>query len=314
MALTLLAQAQLPLKYWWDACVSSVFLINRLPTSVLGHMSPFEKLFHEKSDYYFLKVFGCACYPYLKPYNAHKFQFISSKCVFLGYNPAHKGYRCLSSTGRVYVACSVAFNEFEFPYTNLFSPHPSPVSFLTPISILVSFPCNSPSSIPSLHQSVFVPNSPPESSPFIYPAPIPTLSQPISLPLASPSPSPTPQPTLPMVTRSKASIFKPKLFTVELPCVIAIEPTNVQDALTSVHWKATMDAEFRALLHNNTWELVPFTLDMNIMTNKWVFCVKYKADGNLDKYKALLIAKGFQQTTGVDFFKTFSPIIKPSTI
>lgn len=55
MALTLLAQAALPLKYWWDACVSSVFLINRLPTPVLNNVSPFQKLFQLNLIILFLK-------------------------------------------------------------------------------------------------------------------------------------------------------------------------------------------------------------------------------------------------------------------
>ena len=53
---------------------------------------------------------------------------------------------------------------------------------------------------------------------------------------------------------------------------------------------------------------------MNVMTNKWVFRVKYKVDGTMEKFKAHLIAKGFQQFASFDYFETFSPIVKPSTI
>ena len=72
--------------------------------------------------------------------------------------------------------------------------------------------------------------------------------------------------------------------------------------------------EYQALLRNNTWELVPAAKNQNIVSNKWVYRVKYKANGSLDKYKTRLVAKGFQQTAGVNFFETFSPVIKPSTI
>ena len=73
----------MPLKFWWNACVSFVFIINRLPTKVLASFqSPFQTLFGSKPDYSFFKVFGRSCYPYLRPYNSHKFSFKSTKCLF----------------------------------------------------------------------------------------------------------------------------------------------------------------------------------------------------------------------------------------
>ena len=90
--LTLLAQAVMPLTYWWTAFSSAVYLINRLPTSTLHMVSPFEAIYHKKPDYLQLKVFGYSCYPYLRPYNKHKLQFRSSQCIFMGYSSSHKGY------------------------------------------------------------------------------------------------------------------------------------------------------------------------------------------------------------------------------
>ena len=75
-----------------------------------------------------------------------------------------------------------------------------------------------------------------------------------------------------------------------------------------------MKKEIEALQRNNTWTLVPTTTVTKIIGNKWVYRVKYKPDGTVSKYKARLVAKGYHQTQGVDFFETFSPVVKPCTV
>lgn len=120
MGLTLLAQAGVPQKYWWDAFQTTVYLINRLPTPVLANQTPFERVYGKKPDYKFLKVFGSACFPCLRPYQTHKFQYQSTKCVNLGYSDSHKRYKCLSSTCRLYISRHVIFNEHEFPFKHGF--------------------------------------------------------------------------------------------------------------------------------------------------------------------------------------------------
>ena len=62
------------------------------------------------------------------------------------------------------------------------------------------------------------------------------------------------------------------------------------------------------------WSLVPRTTDHKVVGNKWVYKVKYNIDASLSKYKARLAAKGFQQVVGVNYFETFSPIVKPATV
>ena len=99
-----------------------------------------------------------------------------------------------------------------------------------------------------------------------------------------------------------------------LVCEHTSEPATIQEALSYPDWRKAMDAEFQALIKNKTWDLVPYSEDMNVVTNKWVFIVKYKADGSIERFKARLVAKGFQQLASVDFFETFSPVVKASTI
>ena len=75
-----------------------------------------------------------------------------------------------------------------------------------------------------------------------------------------------------------------------------------------------MNVEFDALLHNGTWTLVAPFPTMNIVGCKWVFRIKRKVDGTIDRYKARLVAKGFHQQPGVDFGETYSPVVKPTAI
>jgi hypothetical protein len=75
-----------------------------------------------------------------------------------------------------------------------------------------------------------------------------------------------------------------------------------------------MDHEFLALQRNKSWHLVPPQKGRNIIQCKWIYKIKRKQDGSLDKYKACLVAKGFRQRYGIDYEDTFSPVVKAATI
>jgi hypothetical protein len=120
VGLVLLAHASMPLKFWDEPFLTAVFLNNRLPTPVLAHVSPIEKLFDTKLAYSFLRTFGCTCWPNLQLYNTNKHAFCSKQCAFLGYNTHHKGYMCLDiSSDCVYISRDVVFDENVFPFAKL---------------------------------------------------------------------------------------------------------------------------------------------------------------------------------------------------
>ena len=91
-------------------------------------------------------------------------------------------------------------------------------------------------------------------------------------------------------------------------------PVSARAALRDLNWKAAMDDEYVALIANHTWELVPRPPGANVVIGKWVFCVKYKPDGSLDRYKARWVVRGFSQRLGIDFGEAFSPVVKPAAI
>jgi len=66
-----------------------------MPTPILRNKSPFECLLRQPPNYDYLHTFGCLCLPFLRPYNAHKLDYRSTPCVFLGYSSSHLGYCCL---------------------------------------------------------------------------------------------------------------------------------------------------------------------------------------------------------------------------
>ncbi|XP_015162957.1 uncharacterized mitochondrial protein AtMg00810-like [Solanum tuberosum] len=74
-----------------------------------------------------------------------------------------------------------------------------------------------------------------------------------------------------------------------------------------------MQEEYDALIKNQTWELVTRDLSNTVVDCKWLYRIKRKANGSIDRFRALLVAKGFTQHTGLDFHETFSPIVKPAT-
>lgn len=92
------------------------------------------------------------------------------------------------------------------------------------------------------------------------------------------------------------------------------EPNNVGEALKSHQWVQAMENEHQALLRNGTWHLVPRPKGKNVIGCKWVYKVKRKADGSVERYKARLVAKGYKQRYGIDYEDTFSPVVKAATI
>ncbi|CAI7773127.1 unnamed protein product, partial [Closterium sp. NIES-54] len=97
------------------------------------------------------------------------------------------------------------------------------------------------------------------------------------------------------------------------------EPATVQQALGEEHkekWREAMDRELKALQERNTWKVVPISVAQNktILTGKWVFRVKTKADGTIDKFKARWVVRGFDQEHGRDFTETFAPVSRHTSL
>ena len=82
------------------------------------------------------------------------------------------------------------------------------------------------------------------------------------------------------------------------------EPRSIQEALNSPeknHWKQALNEEYDSLMKNRAWDLVQLPKDRNTVGCRWVFKVKYKAGGLVNRHKACLVAKGYSQEAGLDY-------------
>ncbi|KAK2987103.1 hypothetical protein RJ640_011814 [Escallonia rubra] len=92
------------------------------------------------------------------------------------------------------------------------------------------------------------------------------------------------------------------------------EPTSFHEAMKFQEWRDAMQSEIVALTTNNTWSLVPLPADKKAIGSKWVFKIKRRADGSIERYKAHPVAKGYTQIEGIDYHDTFAPVAKLVTL
>jgi len=157
-------------------------------------------------------------------------------------------------------------------------------------------------------------------------SPMSQASAPVSVPQQSSEALPLVEPAAsaparhPMVTRLRDNITKPVIptdGTIRYDYkrrAFSAEPASYRAALEDSRWRAAMEDEHSALLRNDTWTLVPPPPSQNVIGSRWVFKVKHKANGSVDKFKDRLVAQGFTQRYGVDYFDTYSPVVKPVTV
>ncbi|KAG7599793.1 Retrotransposon Copia-like N-terminal [Arabidopsis suecica] len=333
LGMSMLYHSHLPQSLWVDALFTANFLSNLLPTSIHDKMqSPYEVLNGVSPVYTALRVFGCACYPYLRPYSENKFDPKSLLCVFLGYTEKYKGYRCLHPpTGRVYISRHVLFDETRFPYSdsyrNLLTTGNTPLlqawysgdklpavqtiqeESVEEVTVQGSQQETESATVASEgglnqvsetaqnspHQSDQSNNSASESQQNIQAEPVGN--------------------THGMVTRAKQGTHKPNpRYVMHTVKGLPEEPKTVKEALKHPGWTAAMGEEIDTCHVTKTWSLVPKPAKINLLGCRWIFKTKINADGTLDKLRARLVAKGYEQEEGVDFLETYSPVVRTATV
>lgn len=388
----LLFQRNVPKHFWGEAVLTATYLINRLPTRMLGFKSPMEMLstFYPSisiSNNLVPRIFGCVSFVHIHSQERGKLDPRALKCIFTGYSSTQKGYKCYHPpTKKFFVSRDVTFSEKDAYFTQPYLQGENQredkgslenflLSDLSPNSTHI--PEHDPNSthtpepvthIPDHIHSSQVPepvtsNPVPEPTPNTHiPEPedirvrknlvysrqrrsIPDPEQvresdsdPLNEVTISDSPSLqnesefpigdqdppiafrkgkrecTKRPLYPLSHYLSFQKFSPtyKAFLVNLNSITI--PTTLSEALSDEKWKQAMNVEMQALEKNKTWDWVNLPEGKRAVGCKWVYTVKYKADGSIERYKARLVAKGYTQTFGIDYLETFAPVAKMNTV
>ncbi|WJZ98115.1 hypothetical protein VitviT2T_016667 [Vitis vinifera] len=165
--------------------------------------------------------------------------------------------------------------------------------------------------------------SPPPSTTLVSPSPMPpfasiTSAPPAETPIFSPEThSPKPATSLRRSSRHITPPYHPAnqaprlcLLPPFLQSIVFLDSRSYSEAAAHPEWQEAMRSELQALQANGTWSLTPLPAGKTPIGCRWVYKIKHRSDGSIERYKARLVAKGFTQLEGVDYQDTFSPTAK----
>ncbi|VDB91614.1 unnamed protein product [Peniophora sp. CBMAI 1063] len=340
-ALAMLHHAGLALYFWQYAFDAALHVYNRTPMRRLGWKTPSELYTGNVPDVSHFRVFGCQAYVHVVKKKRKKLEkHARSDCSFLGYEPNSKGWRFYDHDTRSVVFSDEAeFNETTFKSRTAApgrAPAPLPqirISDLLEVSPELDEGPAPVASVPTKTDPAPVTADAPRGGD--NPEEVPLPPSPLT-PLSSRSSSPEPateshgprrstRPGKGQHGHGPGYMYGVKMVTLtyldasSAPSISSIVdmgmakiPKSYRDAVKSEFWDKWLEAiryELAQLAAHGTWEVVDRPNGVNVVKCRWVFAIKH--DG---RFRARLVAKGFTQVFGEDYFETFSPVARFETL
>ncbi|MCO5606691.1 hypothetical protein L7F22_060880 [Adiantum nelumboides] len=294
MARYMLKAKSLPHKLWMEAVVCAAHVLNRCPTRALKTVTPYESWYDRKPSVSYLRVFGCLAYAHIPQQLRGKLDDKAVKCIFVGYSSESKGYRLYNpATNKIFESRDVIFAKIiAQPMVAFDVPHMQTQDVCE--GFLPSFVEN--------QESQQVDNFDQSFDQHVIPHDVEEIVREEQEVLRE-------ERTLPKWVQKTLQDSK-----LDAPLPRKTQPDSFEQALECVQWKDAMQPEIDYIHKNHTWDLVDLPTGKKPIGTKWIFKVKRKQDGTVDRYKARFVAKGYAQQKGIDYDETFAPTSRASTV
>ena len=303
MARSMLYHADLPQELWAEAVSTAAYLRNRCPTSTFLGATPYERWFGSKPNVDHLRIFGCPVYVHTPDQKRRKLDPKAFKGLFVGYPAGTKGYKIFDPDTRKMV-CSRDVSFLEDSFTSVYQHGLLSLQYSQPNHLNPDFDLFENDVSDAVHEHSD--NSHSGSDQLILQFSDDEDYEIEEEHLASVIARPQRNRRAPDRLGEWATIAND-----------SGDPRTFKQACKSsesVHWKEAMQKEYNSLKEYQTWDLVDLPPNANLIGCKWVFKTKRKADGQIDRFKARLVAQGFSQQHGVDYEETFAPVAKYKSI
>uniref|UniRef100_A0AAV1V4J6 Integrase catalytic domain-containing protein n=1 Tax=Peronospora matthiolae TaxID=2874970 RepID=A0AAV1V4J6_9STRA len=315
----MLHHAKLDKCFWAEAAMTAVYVKNRLPSPKIPHKTPFEIVYNSKPSVKHMHVFGCQAYILTPKEKRLKWDPKARAGLFLGYEEVSKAYRVYDiEAGQVMISRDVNFDESAFGMSMLISD--DDVDGLDFESIDLDDEEPRPRHFKQTGKRKAQPSH--DNDDASMPRAVrqrPGLeesSAPDDLSSRRANEDEERKSEEQHDTPTSSAFWHASANAVEA-AVDFSEPSTFEEAVSGpdqVHWRKAIDAELDSMKLRGVFRAAKLPNGQRAIGTKWVFKIKRKADGSIEKYKARLVAKGFRQKYGIDYTETFSPVVKYVTL
>lgn len=294
MARCMLIDAKLEKYFWGEAVMMAKYVQNRLPGKEIDK-TPFENWFGRKPTFSHFKQFGAKCFTFVQPEHRRKLDSKASEAVLVGYDEISKAYRCyVLSTRKVIVSRDVKFIDKDSDWK--VNEIKTEQEESTVVVLRDEKDTDDNSENGNLDDSDLF-YSDQENESLI----IEDNTDEVVRRSSRINKGHAPKRLIEEVNVVKEALHEPESYKAAVSC----DKKN--------EWITAMKEEMKSLKENQTWELVQLPKDRKTIGCKWVYKIKYDANGEVCKYKARLVAQGFSQKFGSDYDQVFAPVVRQST-